>query len=376
MHSNFDHFLHFLKNRNVDEVYFSIAIRSFALSMISIFIPIYLINYGYSLREVLIFYFELNLAHIFFIFPAAKVSSRFGFKRSILVSIPSQIIYYFLIYTLRIFNWNLLLPGIIFGMSNAFYYMGYHLDFTENGSENTKKEIGVLKAVGSIFNVLGPAIGGLIYTQFGFNTLLLFVGIIMFFSIFPLFFKKQSNRPYDLEYSGVFKGKKKGEFVAFLGHGIESGIVSIFWPIFVFFTILNDYTILGIVSSFTLIFSLIFVFLIGELTEEFRRKTMITGSLLNSFVWVFRILVKTWFQVFLIDSLKGISQTLQEVPFSAMTYDRAAKQKIISFTLFREISIRLGRAIFILLMVILIDMSNIELSFIFGAASSLLYTFF
>jgi len=72
-----NHFLHFLHNRELNELYASIALRSFALSMIGIFIPIYLLQEGYSLASVLIFFAVVTGIHAFGVFPAAKFSSRF-----------------------------------------------------------------------------------------------------------------------------------------------------------------------------------------------------------------------------------------------------------------------------------------------------------
>jgi len=48
-------FLHFLKNRELNELYATMAIKSFSISLIGIFIPIYLLNLGYTLQSVFSF---------------------------------------------------------------------------------------------------------------------------------------------------------------------------------------------------------------------------------------------------------------------------------------------------------------------------------
>ena len=85
----FHHHLNFLKNRELNELYISVAVKSFAVSMISIFIPIFLIkDLNYSLTSVLIFFAILSATHAIFVIPAAKIASKYGFKHSILYSVP------------------------------------------------------------------------------------------------------------------------------------------------------------------------------------------------------------------------------------------------------------------------------------------------
>ena len=93
--------LHFLRNRELNELYISVAIKSFASSMITIFIPIFLLKLDYSLTHVLIFYAILNATHALFVIPAAKISSIYGYKPSLFFSIPILIVFYLTFWELR-----------------------------------------------------------------------------------------------------------------------------------------------------------------------------------------------------------------------------------------------------------------------------------
>ena len=99
--------LHFLRNRELNELYASIAIRSFALSMINIFIPIYLLNLDYSLKQVLIFFVFLTGTHAVTSIHAGKISSKFGFKHAILFSVPLLLIFYLMLYSLEILYYQI-----------------------------------------------------------------------------------------------------------------------------------------------------------------------------------------------------------------------------------------------------------------------------
>jgi len=366
--------LHFFTNRELNELYISVAIKSFALSMISIFIPIFLLNLNYSLTSVLIFYAIINATHALFVIPAAKISSVYGFKHAIFYSIPILIIFYLGMFTLEQFHWPLYLLAIIFGIKNALYWIGYHIDFSIFSDRKERgQEIGVAKIITSVFHVLGPIIGGLILVFLGFQTLFAVVSVLLIASIIPLFFSKDIHRTVPISIKEIFKGQKIKDALAFMGHGIESGVSSVIWPIFIFFTILNNFALLGIVSSLSILFSLFFVFIIGIFSDTHRKLVLKIGAILNTIVWGFRFFVKTTFQVFIVDSFYGISQTLISIPFNALSYDKANKSKIVKFIMFREIVIQTGRVILFIIMTMIATLTT---SFFFGGGASLLYLFF
>ena len=82
------HIFHFFKNKELNELYLSIAVRSFALSVIGIFIPIYLLQQGIPLAQVLIFFAIVTGTMTVCTLPVAKLASRFGFKHLIYYSKP------------------------------------------------------------------------------------------------------------------------------------------------------------------------------------------------------------------------------------------------------------------------------------------------
>jgi len=369
------HYLHFLKNRELNELYLSIAIRSFTLSMISIFIPIFLLKLNYSLVNIFIFYAILNAVHALFVIPATKISSKYGFKHSIFYSIPPLVVFYMALFTLEHFNWPIYLLAAIYGISNSLFWMGYHVDFSKfSDKKNRGKEIGITKGLSLISNIPGPAIGGLILTFFGFEVLFALVSVLLILSAVPLFFSKDLHEPISFSMKEIFKRYEIKDMLAFAGYGTESGISSVIWPIFIFFAILNNFTMVGLVSSLSTFFSIVFVFIVAEISDIRRRLVLKIGSIMNTLIWIIRFFVKTAFQVFIIDSSYGVSQTLLYIPFDALSYDKANKLNIVKFIMFREMMIQTGRVILFLIMTI--TATTLTTSFLFGGMASLLFLFF
>ncbi len=368
------HHLKFLANRELDELYISIALRYFGLSMISIFVPIYLIKLDYSLFSVLLFLGLSNLVHALFVIPAAKVASRFGCKHTILFSIPVTILFFFMLYSLEAYHWSIYLLALVKGIYNSHYWLGYHVDFsTFTDKKNRGSEIGFANIVSTIVHVLGPTIGGFILVFLGFKLLFIFVSVLLVLSAIPLFFSKDGHSAFNFSIAGIFKGRKIRDYVGFSAYAVEGGINMAIWPLYIFFAVLNNYSTLGLVSSLSLFTSLIFSFFIGRWTDIKRKLLLKIGSFLNAIVWVIRIMVTTSLQVFAVNSLYGITQTLVNIPFEAICYDKAHKQGLFKFIIFREIVINLGRGLFYVVIAVI---SSLVIGLVFGGGASLLLFFF
>ena len=80
---HFNHYFTFKSELN--ELFASISLRTFAKSLINIFVPIHLITLGYSFMTAFIFMAVVSGTHVSFSYAAAKLSARIGFKHLIMV---------------------------------------------------------------------------------------------------------------------------------------------------------------------------------------------------------------------------------------------------------------------------------------------------
>ena len=367
-------FLHFLKNKELNELYISMAIRSFSYSLVTVFIPIYLLKIGYSIQEVLFFYFIFSFSHMLFVIPAAKVSSKYGFKHSILFSIPFLLLVYFLLYTLETYHWPLFIPAAIYGLKNSLFWMGYHTHLSKFSEKKHRgEEISVARIATFMFHVAGPLIGGIILSFFGFKVLFLVVVVVLFSSAIPLFFSKDTHEPMDFSLKKIFSLKRSRDILSFLGYGLELAAGLVIWPIFIFTAILNNYTTLGLVTTISWSFSMAFAFVIGKFSDIKRDFVLKMSAVGNAVVWIIRTFVRTSLQVFIIDSFYGITKMSKDISFDAICYDKANKRSILEFTILREIFIQAGKSLMFLLMILF---TSYVFSFLSASFGSLLHLFF
>ncbi len=372
--------MHLLANKELNELYLSTALRWLAVSMISVFVPIYFLGLGYSFRQIMLFYFVMNLTHVLMLFPAAKFAAKLGYKHSIASSIPFALLYFILLHSLDRYAWPIYVIAIFYGINNALFWTGYHIDFTKFSSrENREQEVCFSKVVWITFHVAGPLIGGsILFYTLSFKLLFMIVSILLIVSVIPLFASKDIHDPLEVSWKKVFSGHKPKNYIAFIGYGIESGTALILWPMYIFYykNIIGDFSSLGGITSLSLFTSAIVIIWVARYSKKHRRKTLRTGSVMHSMIWVFRSLIKSAPQLILVDALYGISKSMISIPFQAMTYDKAidgAGDKV-RFILFKEGILNFSKACLFLLMVFV--PGEFFLAFILAAVSSLFYGMF
>ncbi len=364
-------FLHFLKNRELNELYICVALRSFSTSMIGIFIPIYLWTIGLSFSSIFIFYAIISLFHAISVFFAGRFSSKFGFKHTIFFSIPFLILFYFLIYFASTSLLLLFSLAVIYGLQSGFFWLSFHSDFSLFSKRNERcKSTSFTKLLIKLFNVAGPAIGGLIIVLFSYEFLFIFVACLLLFSAIPLFFSKDSRPRISFSLKHVFLDQKIKDFFSLIGYGIEIGAGQVLWPLFIFGILGYSVASLGFVATISLLCSLGAIFLIGVFSGKNRLAVLKVGALFNSALWFVKIFVSTVFQIFLVHGFYGILRPMITIPFDSINYDTANKTNILEYITFREFVYHSGRVFFFVAMAFIL---NLKIGFAIAAVASVLY---
>jgi MFS family permease len=371
------HFFHFLKNRELNELYASIALRAFAISMTGIFIPIYLYQLGYSFSQIFLFFGLTGLFHALFVFPASKVSSKLGLKHSMFASMPFLILFFLLLYALENYSIPLVLLALPLGISTSMFWVSYHSDFSRVSTKDHRgSEVGISQILAAIFSVIGPIVGGFILLNFGFSVLFILVSFLLLGSIMPLFMSHELHQPMEFSLKGFFRGQRLRDVFTFVGYGAEMRLGTVVWPLFIFIFILSEqYVSLGLVSSLALFVALIFTFASGKISDTHNKKKMFRlGVIFTSVVWAVKSFIVTPLQVFVVDGFYGASQAITHVPFDTMNYERAKKHDIMKTIARREFFVHFGA--FLLFMTLMFFTESLTEVFRYGGSFSSLIRFF
>lgn len=352
MHHHYEFWWKFFPKKELTQIYTCLTIRSFALSLLGIFLPLYLFEeLGYSLFQT------LSLWIFFAIFigvtspAAAKFCSRYGVKHSVLFSIPLYILFLFLLYLLPVFKTPLYVLGSLCGISVAFFWIGMHQIFYDASDQKHRgEEFGKRRALMILGSLFGPLVGGLLIRVIGFKPVFAIASLLLIASGIILFLSKENHTRYHFSFRSLVDKDQWKNSLFFVTLGTRNFADGVIWPLFVF-VILGDYFSLGLVGSILAGVSALLVWITGKYSDKIGKRKIIRWAIgFDSLAWILRGLVSTVTQVFSVTIFAAITRGVIAAPLGALNYDKA-KGNTAAYFVNREIFIAFGRIL--LLMIVL-----------------------
>jgi MFS family permease len=368
------HLHHYFQNREINELYFTIALKSFANSMVGIFIPAYLWNLGFSIRNIALYY----IIYFFFVFALApfcfKAAEKWGIKHNITAGLLISVLYFYLLYQAQN-GFPIWIVAFVGSIYVAYYATGFHLDFarfTEKG--NTGKELALIRFLANIARLGGPIIGALILTKFSFPVLIFIVGFFIVISVIPMLISEEKHFGYKFRFGDLWKERNTKYIMSFEASGIIGAVSEFAWPLFIFIS-LQTYISLGAIVTLTAILVSFFILFIGRLSDtKFLTKVLSAGSSFHSIVWIVRYFIVSGLGIFFVNIASSASYVMFDLPWNKLVYHKAIAQKNkVQFFIMREMGIMIGRMI---VLGFIFVTENLFSGFIIAAFASLLFLMF
>lgn len=345
-HRHLPHWHYHWRLPGLTGLYLNASLRNFAVSMISIFIPIYIYKTTNSIQSIFVYYLYYYAFMLIMNYSMNVLMTKIGPDISVLIS---NIVLggYLLSISLLKHNFNFVyLAALCDAILTPLYWIPYHLAFVKLGKEEQYGEnVSLFSIVGRISAALGPLIGGLIIVAFGFESLFLVTVTIVLLSTIPLFFdrfKRVSKAPpFNHILRELVNPKYRDDLWAFWGVALEGIVLAIFWPIFVY-KIVVSYKIIGAISSLGLLLSMGALFWAGKKVNKEGTKIYRMGLVGNSFNWLIRILLNSGWQIFIADFFYNLGSALLWTPFETMVYRKAAETEPFEFLIKREYALHTG----------------------------------
>lgn len=339
----------YFSERELNELFISTFFRFLAVSLISIFIPVYLLTTGHNLSQIIVYYLIFYTSISIFIGISMYLSSKIGTKKIMALGSLLFIIYYPLLYFIDkglYFGW----PALIHGLSVALFFSGFHLIFTKFCE---RKEYSVFTLTTVLSGIIGPVIGGIIIFYYSFNMLFIISSVLLTLSVIPLFMTKDFKFPYE-KFSPklIVKTDTKRKAYAYQLSALLAIVAGIFWPLFIYLTLKNVIP-LGIISSLTSFLMIFGAFYVRRKADSDNKMTLILGVFLNSPSWLLRILLLSPIGLFISNFYSDFSKTFIDIPFNNMVYEKAKVCKSrMNYFLFREYNFQIGRLVILILALI------------------------
>ncbi|MBS3126861.1 MFS transporter [Candidatus Woesearchaeota archaeon] len=359
----------FLPKRELTQVYLSGALRSFAISMIGLFIPLYLYTeQGFSLQQTLLFFVFYAVIFAIATPVAAKFVARYGPKHAILVSVPVYLLFFGLLYALYFISVPLYIIAAMLGVSQAFYWLGLHLVFHHASDRKHRgEEVGIQKSSSIVAGMFGPIIGGVSIATVGFDLVFIIAGFFLLLSAVVLLQSDEEHVSYRFSVRSVLNKEHWRNSLFFVSSGTQVIASGVIWPLFIFF-ILGSYVALGLVGSLISGISALLLWLAGKYSDHRGKRRIIRWTIgFESISWFLKAFTTTVPHVFGVTIFGAITDGIIASPIGALEYNKA-QGEIASYFVSREIFICLGR---ILLLVFVLMIDSLSGGLIFQGIASL-----
>lgn len=376
------HFWRHASFSEIAELYASRSMRLFALRMMTTFTSIYLLQEGYLLFSICLFWAFFYGFKALIAWPAAQLVARFGPKH---MTLYSNLLAAVSMAILPLIGGDngfefLALWAILQGASGTLYVISYNVDFSKVKSvEHAGKELAYMNILEKISNGAAPIIGGLLATLINPEIVMYISAILFVVAAAPLF---KTAEPVMLNQKLLIRGfpwrTTWRSIVANGAIGIDIFISTSAWTFFLAMVVFAGsgaaiYAQVGAATSVTILAALASSYVFGKIIDNRHGKSLLRfGVLLNSLVHLFRVFITTPVGVVMANLLNEIATTGYNMAFTRGQYDTADNTgRRIVYLCFCEIASCLGAMLSSLFIALLLVQFNekASLQLFFIAAS-------
>ena len=318
--------------REIDELYFAVAIRNFGAGLVGIFIPIYVYLYTQSVPAVFIFYLAQFAGHALLAPFAARLLSRWGVKKMMAAANPFLAAYLVLIVLADSYGVTMLVWAVAAKIIYlALYLPAEDIDFSRFAREGHRgRQIGNINIIASIANTIAPLVGGFTIVAFGFLPAFTASAILMTLSSVPLFFSREVYETYTVgwkqSFTRLFAKQNRRDTAVFFLKGVEETAGIAFWPLFVF-AVIGEFKTIGLITSASLLVVLFFTYFIGRMSDyRGERKVIGLASLVHGSAWILSTFITTPLEYLIGSSFLGLAGTANRLPFASLIFKKARER--------------------------------------------------
>ncbi|HRN96159.1 MAG TPA: hypothetical protein PLD54_01795 [Candidatus Levybacteria bacterium] len=332
---------------NINRIYSSNTIRSVALSLIGIYIPIYLLTLGYTLSEVIVFF---TLTHVcalliglFVIVPLLK---KYGPITVLKCSFLLQIFFLSLLLILDSTPFPLFFLALINGAQNMAYWMPLNLLFIKNSDKNSMGgNLGKFFALPKFFGIFGPLLSAVLIPLVGFLPVFILAVFGLGVSYIPLLKIPNQSIQIPLNFNNAWKRLRKQKTL-FLLEGLDNIIEESewFWGIYVYLLI-GSLSTPGIIGSLEAIGGALFTIFVGKYANKHAKKIIPIGAVLVILIMTLRIFITDTVTAYSITVIASFVMTLFLVSYFTSIYKTVKGEDEEEFIILREIPTVFGRLV-------------------------------
>lgn len=328
------------KMRPIYRVHATHTIRGVALSMVSIYIPAYLMTQGYSLVSIIFFYALLHITGLAItLFVTTRLVNRFGTLHTLRWCYPFHIAYFVLLLLLGSQDIPLWVIAVAGGIAEFLYWVPLNMILLRNAGEaSLGKDLSMFFALPKFFSIFGPIASALLIPIIGFWWVFLVSSLGLIASFLPLAGLSEEPRGNIIVWSRIkdlLQKRKKLFFLEGLDNVLEEA--EWFWGIYVFL-LFGSLSIPGIVGSLEAVGGALFALFVGSKISRSQNRFIFFGAALLFLVSFLRMFFsENFFTAYAFTVTASFALVMFLVSYTSLIYQKVKKDDEEEFIILREI---------------------------------------
>ena len=334
-----------------------VFISTFARSLIETFIPLLLFKYGYSLKEVVLYFLIYNFIELIISYPLVYIATKkgnkvlaiFGFIGFVLTQIMLNRMYKGLSY--------LIIIGTLYAVYRAGYWLSRrYFNLKVIHKNNISSTYSVVTIVNQLALVFAGYIGSLFLDFIGTGVLTLIAIILYIISIIPLFMFKFEHDETNTDVKiNLFKTLKDVSFnnVYIFGSYEILNVIKFFFTLYLYIYVKNTYQTVGLFNLVTNVSVMLFAFYYGKKTDG-KKNYLKLSIILTCLVYAIKANAVSILLVF-ISLIEGIAIKMYEISMNKEMYSLSKKFEYNNYNLMYEIVCKVFRFVVLFICYLFID---------------------
>lgn len=314
------------------------SLLALARGLVSVFVPIYLWQMGYRLKEIAIFFIFERIARMTISPVAGWFAYRFGPQRVLAASYPLQVMFYIVIGNFRTFHLNYIIPALVLGVAMGVYWVGYHIDLSlSRGKHDHGRDLGTVQAIARASAILAPAISGFVVTRYGFTTVFWIATFAALAGSTLVWRQPEPWREQRLKYREVLRPSVIMHSLDLALGSLQSAFVVWGWPLYVYLLV-GSYQEVGLAATIAAVGPVASLWAISRLaTRQNRHVVFRFGQITSTLVHVARTAVSTLTGAIGLSIVDGLVSPAMDIPMQATFYHRLKQLPRVEYVVVEEV---------------------------------------
>lgn len=326
-----------------------ITITSFSKSLVEIFIPLILYNYGFDIKYIILYMIIKYIFCIIMIPITFKLNEKISISK---IMILSSFFFSLTYIYLNIMSKNILgiiILSLLFSIYLIFYWIGrriYGLSIIED--KKTTDNVSLYTMFTLLGSIPSSYIGSIILKRYGNYVLTIIVLILMLVSIIPLTkIKSVYNNKSNIK--GIVKSFPKENYKFIILEQFRYILNNLF-PLYMYIYIKKEYSYIGITNLVCGIGSIGYIYFISKKMDKNKKDYFKVTSILISILYLLKISIFNTSYIFIIMLIEGIFKVSLDTIVERNIYVYGKNYEVNSYIEFIELLNNISRSIILVIL--------------------------